>query len=365
MHLKIEKASTYDGRFPYFSQPLEIGCFSVGSDRSYCDDTHQLKYISMPQNMSHVSMDLNKGYADVIKRNRGKNEKIDFLLRWIVEHQEEIKKCFYDHKMSKLKMQFVCFRGLLTVICATLYENHEDWIICATKFKSVIYLCAFETEQDINRRDNMTERDKLMCSWGYKFEQYMSSDAVNSKPNTSVPVNEKEEYCSLMKGKLKDHTILYGAEIDAVDPAYFEVPDQDPSSMQRYIELKTSKIIVNDRVRRSFCRYKLLKWWLQSFLAGIPRIICGFRDDHGIVRKLENFDVKGIPKMAHGHWSPAACLNFCSQFLDFVKECALKDDPLVVYKFHFKPGSKITCEELECPSEYQILPDWYIENLTF
>ncbi len=37
------------------------------------------------------------------------------------------------------------------------------------------------------------------------------------------------------------------------------------------------------------CRYKLLKWWAQSFLVGVPKIVCGFRDDDGIVKNLQNF----------------------------------------------------------------------------
>lgn len=74
-----------------------------------------------------------------------------------------------------MKVDFVCFRGLLTSICGTLYENKDGWIICATKYKSVIYLCAFDTERDVERREKMSEREKLMCSWGYKFEQYMTS----------------------------------------------------------------------------------------------------------------------------------------------------------------------------------------------
>lgn len=80
--------------------------------------------------------------------------------------------CFFFHS---LKINFVCFRGLLTAISATIYENRDDWLICATKFKSVIYLCGFDTQQDIDRREKMTDREKLMCAWGYKFEQYLTA----------------------------------------------------------------------------------------------------------------------------------------------------------------------------------------------
>lgn len=44
-------------------------------------------------------------------------------------------------------------------------------------------------------------------------------------------------------------------------------------------------------------RFKLIKWWAQSFLVGIPQIICGFRDDEGIVHRLEKFNVQEIPNI--------------------------------------------------------------------
>ncbi len=44
-----------------------------------------------------------------------------------------------------------------------------------------------------------------------------------------------------------------------------------------------------------YCRYKLMKWWAQSFLVGVPKIVCGFRDDDGIVKSLQNFKTSMIP----------------------------------------------------------------------
>jgi len=225
----------------------------------------------------------------------------------------------------------------------------------------VIYLCAFDTEDSVHRRETATERDKVMSSWGYKFEQYMTSDTPSSAPNLSAPVNEKEEYCIILKGRLNSHTFLYGAEVDGKDPDCLK--NHTPESTKSYIELKTSRIITSDRQNRNFCRFKLLKWWLQSFLIGIPKIICGFRNDHGIVKNLTLFPVNDIPKMAQNMWSPASCLNFGSHFLDYVKSCVKKDNPCVVYKFYWKPGRPITCEELTSPTEFEVLPEWYIKNL--
>jgi len=57
---------------------------------------------------------------------------------------------------------------------------------------------------------------------------------------------------------------------------------QGPPQMGLMVELKTSRQIENDRMRFSFQRYKMLSWWIQSFLAGVPRITVGWRDDDGI-----------------------------------------------------------------------------------
>ncbi|GFR12862.1 decapping and exoribonuclease protein [Trichonephila clavata] len=187
------------------------------------------------------------------------------------------------------------------------------------------------------------------------FGAFYNVDAPNSKPNLSIPVNEKEEYCIVLKGRLNNHTLLYSAEVDGKDPFYRSL-DGDPTSTQCYIELKTSRMITSDRQHFNFCRFKLLKWWLQSFLVGIPKVICGFRDDHGIVRNLEIFPVSDMPKEPENQWSPSSILNFTSRFMDYIRTHVIKDDPNVVYKFYWRPGCPITCEELTS-SEYQVLPE--------
>lgn len=45
-------------------------------------------------------------------------------------------------------------------------------------------------------------------------------------------------------------------------------------------------------------RFKLIKWWAQSFLVGIPTIICGYRDDGGVVHSLEKMETLKIPQRA-------------------------------------------------------------------
>lgn len=44
-------------------------------------------------------------------------------------------------------------------------------------------------------------------------------------------------------------------------------------------------------------RHKLRKWWSQSYLVGIPSVICGFRDVEGIVHTLKMYKVEDMPQL--------------------------------------------------------------------
>ena len=88
-----------------------------------------------------------------------------------------------------------------------------------------------------------------------------------------------------------------------------------------YVELKTSKQLRSERETASFEKHKLLKFWLQSFLAGVPRIVVGFRDDGGVVRGLRPVETMRIPRMVRGKpdmWDPAVCLNFGRAVLEWL-----------------------------------------------
>jgi len=86
-----------------------------------------------------------------------------------------------------------------------------------------------------------------------------------------------------------------------------------------WVELKTSAEIVNDRDMLKYER-KLLKFWIQSFLLGVPKIIMGFRSRDGILQRLEELETKSIPGMVtrqgKGSWDGNVCINFTASFLD-------------------------------------------------
>lgn len=151
-----------------------------------------------------------------------------------------------------------------------------------------------------------------MSYWGHRFEAFLCADergnldleVGSASPFLSFPspmstlhwqspVNCNEQYISVVRGRLNGHRLLFGGEVDARDPA-------DGA----YIELKTNRFILhhlpihhdipilvrfldNPRQEANFHRWKSVKWWLQSFLLGVPRILVGLRDDAGFVSGLK------------------------------------------------------------------------------
>ena len=76
------------------------------------------------------------------------------------------------------------------------------------------------------------------------------------------------------------------------------------------MELKTSRMIEHPRQQDTFHRHKLLKFWIQSFLGGVPHICCGFRDDAGLVHELRMLKTLEIPRMVRSKanmWDPGTC----------------------------------------------------------
>jgi RAT1-interacting protein len=95
------------------------------------------------------------------------------------------------------------------------------------------------------------------------------------------------------------------------------IPEESTAPI-RWVELKTSATVRNDRDMLKYER-KLLKFWVQSFLLGVPRIIVGFRSPDGILERLENLETQTIPtrvkKSGKGTWDGNTCINFTAAFL--------------------------------------------------
>ena len=88
----------------------------------------------------------------------------------------------------------------------------------------------------------------------------MTSAAPGVDPDTESPVNENEEFCCLFRTRIEDISLVYGAEMDAYKSETRKFDENDPTKLlnpDKFVELKTSRIIENQRQDRNF-RYKIL-----------------------------------------------------------------------------------------------------------
>ncbi|GIY93585.1 decapping and exoribonuclease protein [Caerostris extrusa] len=289
----------------------------------------------------------------------GKPTEIDFIL--VRAPQSCIGIRIQGKSLKTSKVDFISVRGTLALIMCTPYIDnfyHNSWEICASKYNGVIYLSAIDSDEDIISNKNTPLIQLKRQSWGFKFEQYITTDTVDGVPDISSKTHQLEEYCVVLKSILNSHTLLYKAEIDAVIPHRDLSPEISTTSS--YVEIKTIRSLKTENEKYYFYRYKMAYWWAQSYLAGISEIICGNRTDAGIINSIDVLRVSNFPKEAHGMWSPDVCLNFCDKFLNFLKRVMIEDDPNVVYKFSYKGKDKIYCTKLVNPeNRYRVIPKWY------
>ncbi|XP_042196854.1 decapping and exoribonuclease protein isoform X2 [Callorhinchus milii] len=291
-HVFAVEVATYDSSFPDYRQPVEIGCFSLDSYRQFFNDGRQLKCYVEPSS-KNPNFNLRDGYKDrYIKRNEHIKEKLDHILKWVLVNKQRFPMSA-DGKSpavgNQLHTDFITWRGHLTKILTTPYESREGWLMAVTLFNGTYYMSEVETEEAKRQREHRTEMQEELMYGGYKFEQYLCADKPQGNPNPAGVVNTNEAFCTVVRTRLSSHSLVFAGEVDCKD---ISCPSQKPP--QCYLELKTSREMYNPNQQRNFHRFKLIKWWAQSFLPGVPRIIAGFRDDEGKVVSLQSFDTMKI-----------------------------------------------------------------------
>ena len=224
------------------------------------------------------------------------------------------------------------------------FSKLDSWEMNATNFQGTIFLEENHSKKLSSREDQATQRpgpggasQDLMSYWGYKFEslslisrQWYHTPREEIESRDSQVVDNHAQYCSVVRtgfGKMK---LVIGGEVDAV----WDSKPKDPRQPINWVELKTSAEISNEREHVKFER-KLLKFWAQSFLLGVPKIIIGFRSPEGTLQRLEELDTQAIPDKVQQHgkrlWDGQTCINFAASFL----ECTLPR--------HF-PYTLLTCK---------------------
>ncbi|KAI8148932.1 RAI1 like PD-XK nuclease-domain-containing protein [Fennellomyces sp. T-0311] len=340
---RVLPSQRYSGGFPDYRQPVEVNSYSIDGDRRVWFDNRELKYYAEPR-LTAGTPSLSYNYDRFIQRDDSIPEHIDTLLDALTDAKSK-------NRNNPIHADIVTWRGIMTKLFCTPFARNEPWELRATRSKGTIYIEEQQTEKKRRQETTMNDRQRLMSYWGYQFEAMCTTTEPNGKapevnedmgaPNTNI------QYCVVVRTKLGKNSIVMGAEVDCIEGLKPTAPE-GKSPLKQYIELKTSRRIEVERQQISFEKFKLLKFWAQSFLVGIPRVICGFRDDDGNISHLETIKTLEIPRRVRGKpnmWDPSACMNFANQFLDWLKSVVTVDNPSVTYSIVWKePWREITVE---------------------
>lgn len=152
-----------------------------------------------------------------------------------------------------------------------------------------------------------------------------SSKIERTKPSTTKPnivlsferASENLSYVSV--GKLMPVSNSFSSLFSTHISTVWDSKPEEKGSPINWVELKTSAEIRNPGGMENFKR-KLMKYWIQSFLLGVPRIVVGFRTQDGILVEAREMETHRIPDMVNADpnpkWNADMCVNFAATFLE-------------------------------------------------
>jgi len=273
----------------------------------------------------------------------------------------------------------IAWRGVMTRILTAPYEEREGWELNVMCVNGTLYFEEYVSDAKILEKENMEPYHRQQCYYGYSFESFCTAGSPHAKPGWGGDVDTNVQWCCVVKTKLGDTRLVIGGEVDCVRGKLTETTDT-------FVELKTSLTLRGPQDEPRFEK-KMLKFYIQSFLLGVPEIIVGFRTPAGKLSTVQSLQTMRMPRMVRGKpgsWDPSVCLGWAERFLAFVKEAVQGDvrsapgqgeeetPPPVVWRVEFKPGVGISMsqlgldavEEAKAGSDrYGFLPRWYCEEV--
>ncbi|KAI5790086.1 protein rai1 [Geopyxis carbonaria] len=323
---QLEPLSRFAGQNFCVRKPTELTCFSYDDNHEYKYDDSSLRYYYNPQ----LNINLSEGFDRFVKHDDTIDEHLDSLLAAIEALERE--------SGTTCNTDIMTWRGMLTKIMSLPFDKRNGFEMNAVSFQGTIFI-EENHEFKIATRAHSNQRQDTMSYWGYKFEalatlpkQWDDCSRREIELRSSEIVSNKAQFCSIVKTAFDDVKLILGGEVDAVW-------DKRCGPINNYVELKTSKEIETERDGVAFER-KLQRFWSQSFLLGVDRIICGFRDNDGQLMRVQQFDTQDIPilakKSGRNLWDGKFSIDFTTSFLKWLKITITGDH---VWRIRFQKNS--------------------------
>ena len=250
------------------------------------NDHSLLSYFKYPSSSTRIDLNKNFDLNENFSQSATSFSHLDNFINYLIDRDFN----FNDYN-------YVTYRGILTKLSTLFYNYDEDFKFNCTLINDTIFV-----SDNSPLASPSNHFHKLSMYHGYAFEYYCTND------NDDVRVNTNEQYININDVTLSDKKVLIAGEVDCIN------------DNNEYVELKTSKVITNRHDQNIFDK-KLLKFYFQSYLLNISKIIVGFKDKKGFIDDIKEFNTLDLPNLVKGktfEWNPDVCLSLTSMLLDFI-----------------------------------------------
>ncbi|KAH8980866.1 RAI1-domain-containing protein [Lactarius akahatsu] len=337
-----------------FQRPLPLISFSYNQGRELeFSDAAMRYYIDPPP-----GADLGYGYDRWVRRPEEKG-RLDGLLRAISETRRR--------EASDPAIGVISWRGTMTKILTAPYEDRDGWELNIMHKNGTLYFEEFISDSRLKEKDDTAPHQRVQMYYGYAFESWCTASQPDAPSGWGGDVDTSVQWCRVVKTKLGDTRIVIGGEVDCV---------KNSGEKDLMVELKTSLNIRGYRDEERFEK-KLLKFYFQSFLLGVPEIIVGFRTPNGQLTTVQPFKTLEIPRMVRGKpnaWDAQICLDWGDRFLTWVRKNVVWGTvtPESVWRVKFTPRVGVELTLLHDTGRMEVaagedrvgfLPTWYWEEI--
>ncbi|KAK7190173.1 hypothetical protein DPSP01_008009 [Paraphaeosphaeria sporulosa] len=341
----IQPVNQFRGASASIKRPQEVVHFSYDDHHQYKEDESGINYYCPPQ----LGADLKEGYNTFRHYEDETDPHLDSLLRAVMSKEKQTGK--------KEQADFVTWRGMMTKIMTAPFDMFAEFSMFVTLRDGTIYIeedfpaRAAQRAQEATRprpkwQDPNMPDHKMMTYWGYKFETLSllstpppdtPKETIEARPR--APVSNYAQHCSIVRTGFGPHTLLLGGEVDGLSAP----KPSSPTEPIPWIELKTAESLPPNPSNRDILKFerKLLKFWAQSFLLGVPKIIIGWRSKLGIltgVQELETNKIPGMVRRGTQCWDGNTCINFAAAFLGWLRSVVTEQGKVYRLKLEKKAG---------------------------
>lgn len=285
-------------RSTHVSEPREVASFSRNNAREISfGSREQLHKFYEPD----LNVNLGDGIETFVEKSTG-SAPVETIIE-ALQHS--------DYNINE-NADVVSYRNNLNKIGGTPFNHRDAWEIDCCRHGNTVFL-------DVKHTGGGAQNDahKRFMYYGYRFE------ALCTK-TSDEPVNANSEFCSIARLRIGNHRILLSSEIDCTGGDAMNTEN----ALKSYIELKTMRVARSDRELCSMYRYRFPKYWLQSYLAGVPTIALGLRTDSGELVGVKRLETQRLPREAReffnqsrqpGYWDPFLSINFIDVLLGSIQ----------------------------------------------